>query len=184
MHKPSNNVKFSLQDTGADIAAWNVHVIDNRPVTSTDVVTLDRHQVVCSIITTAYEDRVCNNCNPGTCCSPKAALRRSNINIVMYVFFLESNIKKQTANSSITLQHRRGLCTCILLLPLNKVCQYFCICTCKDTICNPVVMSVLPSVCNKPCPLTSQAIISSGHASSTLLLAQTKRTQSFPVTGI
>jgi len=34
----------------------------------------------------------------------------------------------------------------------------------KDTICYPVVMSVLLSVCNKPRPLTSQSIISSGQA--------------------
>jgi len=37
----------------------------------------------------------------------------------------------------------------------------------KDSVCNPVVMSVLLSVClsvcNKPRPLTSQAIISSGY---------------------
>jgi len=38
----------------------------------------------------------------------------------------------------------------------------------KDAICNPVVMSVLLSVCNKPRPLTSRAIISSGQADAKL----------------
>jgi len=39
----------------------------------------------------------------------------------------------------------------------------------KDAICNPVVMSVLfLSVCNKPCPVTSRAIISSGQADAKL----------------
>jgi len=38
----------------------------------------------------------------------------------------------------------------------------------KDAMCNPVVMSVLLSVCNKPRPLTSQAIISSGQADTKL----------------
>jgi len=38
----------------------------------------------------------------------------------------------------------------------------------KDTICNLVVMSVLLSVCNKPRPLMSQAIISLGQADAKL----------------
>jgi len=38
----------------------------------------------------------------------------------------------------------------------------------KDAICNPVVTSVFLSVCNKPRPLTSKAIISLGQADTKL----------------
>ena len=33
----------------------------------TDVEALNRHQMVRSVVATTYVDRVCNNCNSGTC---------------------------------------------------------------------------------------------------------------------
>jgi len=70
VYEPGDNVEFSFEDTSADITARNVHVTDDRPMSSADVVTLDRHQVVCSVVAATHEDRVCNNCNAGACRSP------------------------------------------------------------------------------------------------------------------
>ena len=65
IYTPSNDVEFSFKDTSANITARNVHVTDDRPMSSTDVITFNRHQMVCSIVAATYEDCVGNNCNTG-----------------------------------------------------------------------------------------------------------------------
>ena len=77
MYKPRNDIQFSFQDTGANITARNVHVADDGPMTGAHVITLNRYQMVCSVIAATDKDRVCNNGNAGACNSRKVSSERS-----------------------------------------------------------------------------------------------------------
>jgi len=56
------------------------------------------------------------------------------------------------------------LVLCVGLVSILLLFSLFCFFCVRDVICNPVVMYVLLSVCNKPRPMTPQAIISLGQA--------------------
>lgn len=60
---PGNNIQLSLEQAGTYVAPWNIHIINGRPMSCSNIVAFNRSQMICSVITTTNVDCIMQNSN-------------------------------------------------------------------------------------------------------------------------